>query len=278
MKHVFRIIAISTVVIVCTLLPFLPGRFDSMAVPLSAMALVAGTGGLVLVPVGVFWLAAERSQRLARGRYLGRLLAAAASLFVCAATALAAIAQSGFALGIIAVVLCAYVVYRSLPMFKQTGGELPASDMLPLYLIILPVVIATMQHAFLDHAVTFSRNRAIRNSASLITAIELHRRTYGRYPVSLWSVNPDFWPGVIGIPKYHYEPSGDAYNLFFEQFTHRLGVREFVMYNPRDEHAMTSHAVDILELAPEQLAIDRTRGHNALHATPHPHWKYFWFD
>jgi hypothetical protein len=60
-------------------------------------------------------------------------------------------------------------------------------------------------------------------------------------------VNPDYWPGVTGISGYHYEPNGDAYNLLFEQFTYRLGTREFVMYNPRDEHVMTSHAMDLLE-------------------------------
>ena len=41
---------------------------------------------------------------------------------------------------------------------------------------------------------------------------------------------------------------------------------------------MTSHALDILELTPDQLALDRTRGHNALHDGPSPHWQYYWFD
>ncbi|MFN2399892.1 MAG: hypothetical protein ABR543_14835 [Gemmatimonadaceae bacterium] len=71
---------------------------------------------------------------------------------------------------------------------------------------------------------------------------------------------------------------GDAYNLFFEQFTFRLGTREFVMYNPRDQQVMTSHKMDLLQLTPEELALDQTRGHNAVHDAPHPHWKYFWFD
>ena len=50
------------------------------------------------------------------------------------------------------------------------------------------------------------------------------------------------------------------------------------MYNPRDQHAMTSHKMDRLQLTPAQVALDQTRGHNALHNTAHSHWKYFWFD
>ena len=34
----------------------------------------------------------------------------------------------------------------------------------------------------------------------------------------------------------------------------------------------------LLPLTPEELALDRTRGHYAVHDAPHPHWKYFWFD
>jgi hypothetical protein len=50
------------------------------------------------------------------------------------------------------------------------------------------------------------------------------------------------------------------------------------MYNPRDEQAMTSHALDVLQLTPEQLALDQTRGHNAVQNARQPHWKYFSFD
>lgn len=88
----------------------------------------------------------------------------------------------------------------------------------------------------------------------------------------------DYLPGVIGIKGYHYEPHGNAYNLFFEQFSFRFGTREPVMYNPRDEQVMTSHKTDLLQLSPEGLALDQTRGHYALHDAPHRHWKYFWFD
>jgi len=41
------------------LLPFLPGQYDSLAVPLSMMAQLFGIVGLLLVPLGVVWIAYE---------------------------------------------------------------------------------------------------------------------------------------------------------------------------------------------------------------------------
>jgi hypothetical protein len=131
-------------------------------------------------------------------------------------------------------------------------------------LVVVPVAAALLRLTLVGPAVAFSRDRAIRNSEPLIAAIEQYRTTNGRYPASLLSVNPDYRPGVIGVPGYHYEPNGAAYNLFFEQFTHRFGTREFVIYNPRGEHVMTSHAMDLLDLTPQQLELERTRGHCAV--------------
>ena len=267
MKDLLRIGAFTAIVILCTFLPFLPGRHDVLAVPLSSMAQAIGTAGLILVPVGALWMAAERVQRLARWRFALRLLAFVMLAAVWAAVILVATVQGGFTLGIVSLACGVFVARKAW-----------SSSSVPTYLVVVPLVVALVQLTLVDRAVAFSRQRAIRNSAPLIAAIERHRVTNGRYPESLLSVNPDIWPDVIGIAKYHYEASGDAYNLFFEQFTYRLGTREFVMYNPQDKHVMTSHALDILELTPDQLALDRRRGHYALHDGPSPHWKYYWFD
>jgi hypothetical protein len=135
-----------------------------------------------------------------------------------------------------------------------------------------------LQRAVAEPATEFSRDRAIRSSAQLIADIEQYRASHGRYPTSLLSVWEDYLPGLIGIKEYHDEPRGDAYNLFFEQLSFRFGTREFVMYSPRDEHALTSHKMDLLQLTPEALVVEQSRGHYALHDAPQPHWKYFWFD
>ncbi|MGQ0736354.1 MAG: hypothetical protein ACT4QD_22205 [Acidobacteriota bacterium] len=279
MTHFLRMTAATAFISLCTLLPFLPGRYDGLAVPLSSMAQVVGTVGLVLVPVGALWIAAERSQRLARKRYAFAFLALIASAFVWAVVCLAAVLESGFALGFAALALWGYAARRAWPRLKSLKGarrEVP--NMLPYSLLVVPVAVALLQLGVLGPAVDFSRNRAIRNSAPLIAAIEQYRTAHGTYPLSLLAEWPDYSPAVIGIPQYHYEPNGKAYNVFFEQFTSRLGTREFVMYNPRDEHVMTAHAGDRLQLTPEQLQQEWSRSYYALNATPHPHWKYFWFD
>ena len=48
------------------------------------------------------------------------------------------------------------------------------------------------------------------------------------------------------------------------------------MYNNLDEQVMTSHAMDLLRWTAGEL--NARRGYYAVHAAPHSHWKYFWFD
>ena len=273
-KHLLGIIAVILFILFCTLLPFLPGGYDGLAIPLSTMAQVFGIVGMVLVPVGLLWIAVDRS-RFAERRYVFALLALIALSLVWAAICFTAIMLSGFALGVFAVSVWVYAVIKAWPALRRTKTTATA---LPFYLVVVPVAVLLLQYALLERAVEFSRNRAILNSAPLIAAIEQHRIANGRYPTSLLAVVNDYKPNVIGIRNYQYEQHGDAYNLFFEQFAYRFGTQEFVMYNPRDEHVMTVHAIDLLELTPAQLALDRTRGHYALNNSPHPHWKYFWFD
>ena len=50
-----------------TLLPFLPGQYDSLAVPLSTIVQALSMAGLLLVPIGAFWAACRFSRRLASG-------------------------------------------------------------------------------------------------------------------------------------------------------------------------------------------------------------------
>lgn len=113
----------------------------------------------------------------------------------------------------------------------------------------------------------------IRNSAALIADIEQYRVANGRYPLSIVSVHPDYKPEVIGVKRYYYEASGEAYNLLFEHHSFSLGTVEIVMHNPLDQQVMTSHALDRLQLTPAQLAPDQTRGQYAVRDTSHPHWK-----
>jgi hypothetical protein len=63
LMHLVRVGAITAFILLCTVLPFLPGRYDNLAVPLSAMAQVVGITGLLLVPIGGLWLGFEHRRR-----------------------------------------------------------------------------------------------------------------------------------------------------------------------------------------------------------------------
>ena len=279
LTNFLRIIAATAVIVLCTLLPFLPGRFDSLAAPLSGMSRIFGVVGLLLVPVGALWAASGYWNRLAAKQYPIAIAALIASSVVWILISLGALVSSGFLLGLGSLALWAYGVSRVLPRLRLLKSAPPRpTSAVALYLLIVPVAVTLLQMAVVAPAIESSRNRAIRNSARLIADIEQYRAAHGRYPASLLSVWEDYLPGVIGIKEYHYEPSGETYNLFFEQVALHFGTREFVMYNPRDQHVMTSHKMDLLQFTPEELALERSRGHYAVHDAPHPHWKYFWFD
>ena len=279
LTHCLRITTATAGIILGTLLPFLPGRYDSLAVPVSLMAQIFGKVGLLLVPVGVLWVASGYWSRLSGKQYGIAIAALIASTVVWVIVSLGALVSSGLLLGLGALALWIYVVLRVLPRLRLLKSATPRpTSAVAFYLLIVPVAVALLQMAVVAPAIEFSRSRAIRNSARLIADIEQYRAAHGRYPASLLSVWEDYLPGIIGIKEYHYEPSGDAYNLFFEQFALEFGTREFVMYNPRDQQVMTSHKMDLLELTPQQLALEQSRGHYAVRDAPHPHWKYFWFD
>src|SRR5688500_10564246 len=94
LAHVLRITGATAGIILCTVLPFLPGPYDSLAVPLSMIAQLIGLVGLVLVPVGAFWIAAERWSVLRRQRYAFAVVALIAVAVVWALISLAAATES----------------------------------------------------------------------------------------------------------------------------------------------------------------------------------------
>jgi hypothetical protein len=287
LRHLARLSAATSIIVACMFLPFLPGGYDALAVTLSIMSQLFGIAGLLLVPLGAIWLTYELAVRAPnartwRGKDLGFWFALAsigAATLVALIVSLGAVIGAGPSLALGTIALWAYCAARFAGKLKAMAtAEVRTFNPAPLYLVVLPIVAAAFKFTLVAPAVEFSRSRAIRNSARLIADVEHYRAANGRYPASLLSVWEDYHPGVIGIEAYRYEPSGDAYNLFFEQFSDRFGTREFVMYNPRNQQAMTSHKMDRLQLSPQELVIEQTRGHNAVHDASHPHWKYFWFD
>ena len=285
LKHLARISALIILILVCMFLPFLPGNYDDLAVTLSFMAQLLAFAGVLLVPIGVLWLISElraqasrRRGQPARGkRYYFAVAALVVGTLVIVIVSLAAFGNVGPSLGIALLALWAYCLWRIVPGLKALRyKENPSFNPAPLYLICIPLAALILRMTLVAPAIEFSRNYAIRHSAELIEDIEAYRDANGQYPVSLASLWKDYKPGIRGVEQFHYEPSGEAYNVFFEQFAYDLATREIVMYNKLDEQVITSHDSWILVLSPADL--ESARGYYAVNDASVPHWKYFWFD
>jgi len=185
LTHFLRITAVTACVILGTLLPFLPGRYDSLAAPLSGMCQIFGMVGLLLVPIGVLWVASGYWSRLAGKQYGIAIAALIASSVVWVLVSLGALVSSQL-LGLAAIALWIYVVSRVLPRLKllKSAAQRPTSAV-AFYLLSVPAIVALLQMAVVAPAIEFSRNRAIRNSAGLIADIEQYAAANGRYPAAL---------------------------------------------------------------------------------------------
>ena len=133
-----------------------------------------------------------------------------------------------------------------------------------------------LQVVFFESLASRARNKLIANSAPLIAEIESHRARKGAYPVSIFALYGDVKPVIVGVERYYYEPSGDAYNLIFEEPSPAFGLRRFVVYNPRDKQRLTVHETDRLRLDDAGLDADNA-GYTIVEPLPQAHWKLFTF-
>jgi len=283
LRHAMQLLVAAGFIIVCTVLPSIPGTYDGLAVTIAGMAQLVGWASILLVPLGAVWLFYEVRlvRRAPRGRdlcpWFGAAAIAACTL-VALGFAMVALLSLGPTLAVALMTLWLYVFAR-LVAKRKIPPSLPDRrfDPAPLYLVVVPLAAAGALFGLVPRAYEFSRNRAMENAEPLINDIERYRTANGSYPRFLLSVHKDYHPGV-GVDRYHYAPHRDAYNLYFEHVSEQLGIREFVIYNPRGEQVMTSHALDLVQLTPAQLDVEWTRGHNVERDAPRRHWKYFWFD
>ena len=139
---------------------------------------------LLLVPVGVLWLATRYFSGLATRRRGLTLITIVVAALVWAGVSLGAWMLSGI-LGALLAVAGVYVMTRTIRHLRQAPGAPVSADTIGLYLTALPIVVVALQWAVVPAAIEFSRNRAIRNGAQLIADIERYHATNGRYPVSV---------------------------------------------------------------------------------------------
>lgn len=288
LRQILRLMAIVSLIAMAILYPFLPGPYDSLAVPLSTMAQAFGVFSVLVVPVGVLWLGYELSSRRQRAfglspriqRYHFAIAAIVMWAVVAVAVSLVGYAVVGGSLGLISLVGWTIGIGRLIRQARRMKALRDSGfNPTPIYLIVIPLAVLAFQSALATPATQWSRDQAIRSSAESVDAIEAYAAQQGHYPTSLLAVWQDYAPSVVGIDQYHYEPNGDTYDLFFEQprfLLDNLGTREWVVYNPRDRQSMVSHTSWILLLPPAELA--RNQGWYAVNDTTRPHWKVFWFD
>ena len=265
----FRIALWIVLLVSAMLLPFLPGRHDPLATSLSVSATCVCFGGLLLVPIGVVWLTSPL-------RYAPAKAALVVAALV-AGVALLAVAIGSLAAGAVVLATCVtrlVHLWRRVKAAPTNGVPLPRT--VPVALIVVPLAVMAARMAFVEPTARWSRDRVIANAAEIIRDIEQFRERTGTYPVALNSLWPDYQPGIIGVERYRYEPSGQAYNLYFEHPSTALGANEIVMYNPRGEQDFSSHVVDLLQLSEEEIR--RQRGYFASHDLPQANWKRFLFD
>ena len=267
--------AIVTGVIVMTFLPFAPGGYDSLAVPLAVMAWVLGRVGLLLVPIGLLWLWALSRDAMARPRWLIRLSAGTSVLILMVMTVIAFAASGSLLLATgtaaVATLLVARTAHR---MRRDPATRVPR--MAAALIAVAPILVLAAQTMLVDAAAMGARNRVIANAAPLIEEIERYRTRRGTYPESLFSIWGDYKPSIVGVERYHYERSGDGYNVIFREPSLDFGMRRFVVYNPLDRQRVTVHETDRLLLDEAGLDADNA-GNTVVRALPQAHWKLFLF-
>ena len=289
-RHSLGLLAASGVLVLCMVLPYLPGDYDALATTLSTLAQLVGLAGLVFVPLGLAWLVYELRLRasgtsgaVARpATDWGRVFALAALVIATPIAWLFALAAahefaSSLALGLILLALWTAAAWRFLARVRARRAEaVRRFDPAPLYLLLVPLILMAVRLTALEPLSRSARERAIANSAELIADIEGHRAERGHYPDSLLAVHDDYEPQVAGVPRYLYARQGEGYTLAFEIMSLTPGTREFVVYNPRDEHALPAHDGDWLLWTPAQRAA--RPGHYAVEDAGSAHWKRFLFD
>jgi hypothetical protein len=280
--HFIRITIVTLLIVALMFSPYIPGDYDSFSLTLSAMAQLSSFVGLLLVPIGMLWLiykTVKRNKIASSNKIIYRfaLTAFVVSCIVGLATVIAAFADGSRSLGIIMIAVYIYIAARFIvKMRKLKMQESSGFNSTPFYLICIPTIAVLVRFIFIPGATEFSRNHAIKHSEQLIQHIEAYHAKNGHYPISLHSVWEDYEPGIAGIKRFYYEPSGNAYNLYFEQFAAELDIKEIVMYNKLDEQDFSSHNSDLLVLTPEEIKLQR--GYVSATKLQTPHWKYFSFD
>ena len=261
------LVALNLLIILCILLPFLPGPYDKLSAGLSGLAQLIGFLGLLLVPIGVLWLIqeikklagnSERQNNWTNGFYFA-ITATIIGLFFSLFVLMAMFFGLGPSGGVIGLGLIGFALYKFVPAIKNLRSEkVKGFNAAPLYLLSIPIIAFTIRVFFIGPASDYSRHYAIKRGQEVVSAIENYYSQRNRYPESIHELYDLPKPSIMGIREFGYERNGNGYNLYFVQWQHLGATREVVMYNKNDEH--------------------NVKGHFASYDAKLPHWRYYWLD
>lgn len=272
LTHISKQVLVLTVLTLGIIYPFMSGDFDRLALSLSTIIQGFGVLGLTLSLFGLIWLLLPSKHKLFSiiSIYLIGFLTVIFTFFAYLISGLL------FGISILFVLGLLHLKYRQKVIVLL---ERKTMAFVPIYLIVLPVSILTVQLFIAKPITDWSRDRTISNAKDYVRDIENFYTKNGHYPKTLQAMYKDYYPNTVGVEKFHYLPFGNSYNLSFEQPRFLLdivGTKEWVVYNPKDEHRVYSHTSWFLLLSPQESEI--RQGWYSSVDTKHKHWKSFMFD
>lgn len=262
---VFLIILSATLAAVA---PFLPGPANTLAHDISTLVQGAGYLGLFFVPFGLVWLIIEsrnkKDQKLNRwtNGYYPAWLTVSPFLVLVLIQLLSAFREglNMQHLPFAAIFLILFFILFQIQKLKnKTAYKFNA---VPVYLVLLPLSVVLITHFTVEKAAAHSREKVIRETEPLLSALENYNSAQGHYPdkledlVGTWIYAiPTF--KVMGVNAYQYEKRGQTFQLSFEQNWH-WNATDVVVYVKNGHQIMTNTYENF--------------------ATGHPHWRYFMVD
>ncbi|MHC1774886.1 MAG: hypothetical protein AB9834_05670 [Lentimicrobium sp.] len=270
--HILNQLILLTVLTSGIIYPFLSGEYDRLAMSLSILIQGIGIAGLLLSATGIFWLTIPGKFRFFANSsvYIASFLTIVFAFF--------AHLMAGLLFGVIILACCALIIIRLRQRLKNTTDK-QSFSFVPVYLVVIPLSLLIIQLLIAKPVTDWSRRRTIANADEYIRDIENFQSKNGYYPKTLQAMYQDYFPQTVGVEKYHYLPYGNSYNISFEQpgfFLDLIGTKEWVVYNPKDEHRVYSHTSWFLLLSPEESEL--RQGWYTSENTEFKHWKSFFFD
>lgn len=280
MKNFIIILLTIAIIVTAIFLPYFHGDYDYFAVGISYIVQFASFASLLLVPIGLAWgiknfvNSKNNNETNPYPVYLGKIVFVVLVLIILAAALGSFVGNSKF-FAIIILGISVYVLIEARKKWNKLALSYSTGySAMPYYFIFIPLIVVVIRLTYFEKVKDKSTDFVIKQSELLIKDIEAYKKANGHYPISLQSTIEDYHTSVSGIQRFYYEPSGSAYNLYFEQVSNMLGTQEIVMYNKLDEQEMTVHNEDLLRIAPENIL----RGYHKVANLPQQHWKIFYFD